>query len=64
MYYTSQNIAELQAYNAEVSNKIGLKTPYKWAEIITINNVHYILKHHVHISNTLATVNELPQITQ
>jgi len=62
MYYKSNNKSELQAYNAYVSEQIGLKDPYGWASIRKHPNreEYAIMKHAIHTSQTL-TESELDE---
>jgi len=62
MYYISTNKSELEAYNAYVSEQIGLKNPYDWAHIRKHPNREQwaIAKHAIHTSTTL-TESELDE---
>jgi len=62
MYYISNNKSELEAYNAYVSEQIGLKDPYGWAYIRKHPNrdEYAIAKHAIHTSSTL-TESELDE---
>lgn len=62
MYYISTNKSELEAYNAHVSQQIGLNNPYGWASIRKHPNreEYAIMKHAIHTSNSL-TESELDE---
>ena len=56
MYYTSTNKADLEAYNAKVTESQNYQgTTKRWSEVITHKDggQFAILKHEVHTSETL-----------
>ena len=62
MYYTSTNKADLEAYNAKVTESQNYQgTTKRWAEVITHKdgNQFAILKHEVHTSDTLTELASL-----